>query len=461
MVAASSCAAAVPTQPAAARATATAAEPGSRRGWASVGAVALGAFVVVMTETLPVGLLPQIAGGLRVSLGLAGLMVLVPGFSAAVSAPLFFLGSGRFNRRSVVVVLGLTVLVSNAVVAVAPNFVLVLIARMLFGATLGAFWSVVPPVGPKLVGPAGGTRAITIIAAGISGGTVVGLPAGQLLGNLVGWRLTFAIAAAVTLLVVVVQTVVLPGIPPDGRTHLRDLVGVVTRRAAQFGMAAGAMAAVTLLVVVVQTVVLPGIPPDGRTHLRDLVGVVTRRAAQFGMAAGAIVFIGQLAAWTYVTPFLIDHTRLSSGVISVLFVIYGCGGIVGSLIAGSLFKRGVIGSFAGAATVVAALIIGLASAGTVPWLAGLLLVLWGLFWGIVSPGTLVWILDAAPETPEAASAVNVTNLQIAVAAGSGLGAILVSLTTLQTVFLTAGFIVLASAVLAAVAARFVTLARRE
>jgi predicted MFS family arabinose efflux permease len=414
VVTASSCTAAVPIEPAALGAAAATAEPRSRRGWLSVGAVALGAFVIVMTETMPVGLLPQIADGLDVSLGLAGLMVLVPGFSAAVSAPLFFLGSGHFNRRSVILVLGLTVLVSNAVVAVAPNFVLVLIARMLFGATLGAFWTVVSPVGPKLVGPARGTRAITIIAAGISGGTVVGLPAGQFLGNLVGWRLTFAIAAAAT-----------------------------------------------LLVVLVQTVVLPGIPPDGRTHLRDLVGVVRRRAARFGMAAGAVVFIGQFTAWTYITPFLMNHTHLPSGVISLLYVIYGCGGIVGSLIAGSLFKRGVIGSFAGSATVVAALLIGLASSGTLPWLAGLLLVLWGLFWGIVNPGTLVWILDAAPETPEAASAVNVTNLQIALAAGSGLGAILVSSTTLQTVFLTAGFIVLASAVLAAVAARFVTLARRK
>ncbi|WP_433296530.1 MFS transporter [Pseudonocardia sp. CA-142604] len=414
VVAASSCAAAVPTQPAAAPAAALAAEPGSRRAWASVGAVALGAFVVVMTETMPVGLLPQIADGLHVSLGLAGLMVLVPGFSAAVSAPLFFLRSGRFDRRSVILVLGLTVLVSNAVVAVAPNFVLVLIARMSFGATLGAFWTVVSPVGPKLVGPAGGTRAITIIAAGISGGTVVGLPAGQFLGNLLGWRLTFVTAAAAT-----------------------------------------------LFVVVAQTAVLPGIPPDGRTHLRDLVGVVTRRAARFGMAAGAVVFIGQFTAWTYITPFLTDHTHLSSGVVSLLFVIYGCGGIVGSLVAGSLFKRGVIGSFAGSAAVVAALLIGLASSGTLPWLAALLLVLWGLFWGIVNPGTLVWILDATPETPEAASAMNVTNLQIALAAGSGLGAILVSSTTLQTVFLTAGFIVLSSAVLAAVAARFVTLAPRK
>src|SRR3954452_10982926 len=406
-----SCTAAFPIEPVA---PLTAVERGSRRGWSSVGAVALGAFIIVMTETLPVGLLPQIADGLDVSLGFAGLLVLVPGFTAAVSAPLFFLGSGRFNRRSIILVLGLTVLVSNVLVAVAPNFVLVLLARMLFGATLGAFWTVVSPVGPKLVGAAGGTRAITIIAAGISGGTVVGLPAGQFLGNLLGWRLTFATAAAAT-----------------------------------------------LLVVVAQAVILPGIPPDGRAHLRDLVGVVTRRAARFGMAAGAVVFIGQFTAWTYVTPFLMDHTRLSSGVISLLYVIYGCGGIVGSIVAGSLFKRGVIGSFAGAAAVVAALVIGLVCAGSLPWLAGLLLALWGLVWGIVNPGTLVWMLDAAPELPEAAAAVNVTNLQIALAAGSGLGAILVSSTTLQTVFLTAGVIVLASAVLAAAAARVVTLARRE
>lgn len=372
IVAASSCAAAVPIEPVTARPAATDAQTGSTRGWASVAAIALGAFVIVMTETLPVGLLPEIADGLDVSLGLAGLMVLVPGFSAAVSAPLFFLRSGRFDRRSVILVLGLTVLVSNAVVAVAPNFILALIARMLFGATLGAFWTVVSPAGPKLVGPAGGTRAITIIAAGISGGTVVGLPAGQFLGNLVGWRLTFAIAAAAT-----------------------------------------------LLVVVVQALVLPAIRPDGRTHLRDLVDVVTRRATRWGMAAGALVFVGQFTAWTYLTPFLMDDTQLSSGLISLLYLIYGCGGIVGSLVAGSLFKRSVIGSFAGAATVVAALLIGLAIAGTVTWLAGLLLVAWGLFWGIVNPGTLVWILDAAPETPEAASAVNVTNLQVALAAGSG------------------------------------------
>ena len=130
----------------------------------------------------------------------------------------------------------------------------------------------------------------------------------------------------------------------------------------------------------VQAVALPSIPPDGRTRLRDLAAVVTRPAARLAMTAGAVAFIGQFTAWTYITPFLTDHAHLSSGMVTLLYVIYGCGGITGSLLAGTLFKRGVIASFAGAATVVAALLIGLASAGSLPWLAGLLLVLWGLFW---------------------------------------------------------------------------------
>ena len=179
------------------------------------------------------------------------------------------------------------------------------------------------------------------------------------------------------------------------------------------------------------------------------------------MIAGGAAFVGQFAAWTYITPFLMDHTRLSSGAISLLYVVYGCGGIAGSIIAGSLFKRGVISSFAAAAVVVAALIIGLAFADTRSWLAGLLLVLWGGFWGIVNPGTLVWMLNASPDAPEAASAVNVTNLQVALAAGSGLGAILVSVATLQTVFVTAGIIVLVSALLAGVATRFVRLGKPD
>lgn len=387
--------------------------PDVRRGWASVGALALGAFIIVMTETLPVGLLPDIAGGLSVSVSVAGLMVLAPGISSAISAPMFFLHSGRFNRRPLILLLGLTVLVSNAVVAVSPNFAVVLLARIAFGATLGAFWTVVSPIGPKLVGAESGTRAITIIAAGISGGTVVGLPAGQFLGNHIGWRLTFAVATLAT-----------------------------------------------LIVVLVQALVLPSIASGKRTRVNDLTEVVKRPIARFAMAAGATAFIAQFTAWTYITPFLIDRTHLTSGVISALYVAYGIAGMSGSLVAGWLFKRNVITTFAGAATTVAVLVLCLAWTGAYPSSAATLFVLWGLFWGIVNPGTLVWMLESSPGAPEAASAVNVTNLQVALAVGSGLGALLVSSASLQTAFFAGGLIMFVAAGTALVAARVAARARR-
>jgi predicted MFS family arabinose efflux permease len=378
----------------------------TKRGWTSVGALALGAFIIVMTETLPVGLLPDMADGFDVSVSAAGLMVLAPGISSAVSAPLFFLHSGALNRRSLILGLVLAVFVSNSVVAIAPNFVVVLIARTLFGATLGGFWTVVSPIGPKLVGAASGTRAITIIAAGISGGTVVGLPAGQFLGNHIGWRLTFAVAASAT-----------------------------------------------LLVWAVQVLALPSIAPDKGTRIEDLSAVLRRPLARLAMAAGAMAFIAQFTAWTYITPFLLDRTQLPSPVISTLYVAYGVAGIVGSIVAGSLFKRGVAMTFAGAAAAVATLVVSIAWTGTWALWAGILFVLWGLCWGIVNPGTLVWMLETSPEAPEAASAINVTNLQVALAAGSGLGAILVSSNGLRTTFFVGGLLMFASAAFAFSAAR--------
>ena len=196
------------------------------RAWLAVASVALGAFIIVTTEFIPVGLLPRIAGSLHVSLGLAGLMVVVPGLSAAVAAPLIFTGARQVDRRKLILALGGLVALSNAVASVAPDFGVVLVGRVLLGVAIAGFWTVVTPVGPKLVGARAGTRAISFIVAGVSAGTVIGLPAGQALGNLLGWRLTFATAAATGLVIVAAQLVLLPGITADGHTRLRDLGGV-------------------------------------------------------------------------------------------------------------------------------------------------------------------------------------------------------------------------------------------
>jgi predicted MFS family arabinose efflux permease len=378
----------------------------SARAWLAVASVALGAFIIVTTEFIPVGLLPRIADSLHVSLGLAGLMIVVPGLSAAVSAPLIFAGARRVDRRKLILTLGGLVALSNAVAAIAPDFGVVLLGRALLGAVIAGFWTVVTPVGPKLVGARAGTRAISFIVAGVSAGTVIGLPAGQALGNLLGWRLTFATAAATGLVIVAVQLVLLPGIAVDGRTRLRDLGGVFR------------------------------IP-----------------SARAGLIATAIVFIGQFAASTYITPLLTEHARMGTSMVTALFFGYGAAGIIGTLIGGRLVARSRVGTFAGAALTVGAALIALPELGTTHLAVGIIIVAWGLIWGLIPLAAQVWMLRSDPEAQEAVSAANVSNMQISIAVGSAVGGLLIDSAGLVTVYTVAGSIALASAVFALITGR--------
>jgi predicted MFS family arabinose efflux permease len=261
----------------------------SIRTWLGVSTLALGAAMIVTTEFLPVGFLPDVATDFDVSLGAAGLMVLVPGLSAAVAAPLVIVGAGGLDRRRLIVVLGVLVTLSNAIAAAAPSLSVILLARVFLGIAIGGFWAVVPPLGFRLAGAELGTRATSIILAGLSAGTVVGLPAGQLFGHLVGWRATFAGAAGAAVLIVAAQLMLLARIPAVGSMRF--------------------------------------------AHLRAVFRVPIARTT---VIAGAVATVGQFVASTFVTPFLLDDVHMRSGTATVLFLGYGTAGISGTLLGSSL-----------------------------------------------------------------------------------------------------------------------------
>jgi predicted MFS family arabinose efflux permease len=378
----------------------------SVRAWLAVVCLALVAFVIVTTEFIPVGLLPNITESLHVSLGLGGLMVLVPALTAAISAPLLYLGARSFSRRRLIAVLGALVVVSNVIPPFASSLTEILLARILLGIAIAGFWTVVPPLAPKLVGKRLGTRATSIIIAGVSAGTVVGLPAGQFLGNAVGWRTTFAVAAAVSSVVVIAQIVFLPDIRPDTVTRARDF---------------------------------------GR--------VFRSRPARIGVAVTAIAFIGQFAASTYLTPFLEDFAHLGSGAVSIVLLLYGVGGILGTLIGSPLVGRSLIGSLAGATAIVGIIVLALPVLHPASVVVGALIVSWGLVWGVIPLAAQVWLLQAVPESQEAAASVAVSTMQISIAAGSALGGLLVDSTSLRAVFVTGGAVLIASALVASTGGR--------
>jgi predicted MFS family arabinose efflux permease len=119
--------------------------------WLAVAAVALGVFVVMTSEVLPVGLLTPISTELGVSAGTAGLMVTVPGLVAAVAAPLSIVFTRRLDRRLVLIGLAVLVAAANVGAALASGFELLLAARVLVGLSIGAFWAVAGGIALRLV----------------------------------------------------------------------------------------------------------------------------------------------------------------------------------------------------------------------------------------------------------------------------------------------------------------------
>lgn len=376
------------------------------RTWLGVLSLSLGAAVIVTSEFVPVGFLPAVAGELSVSLGQAGMMVLIPGLAAAIAAPLVIVGAANLDRRLLVITLTTLVLTSNVVAAVAPNFVVVLAARAFLGIAIGGFWAVVPSLGVRLAGPEAAARAMAIIVAGLSAGTVIGLPAGQFLGSLIGWRWTFAAAAGAALLIAVVQVAVLPKAPAAGRITFGNLAQVFR-------------------------------VPLGRAVL----------------AAGGLVTVGQFAASTFVTPLMLQKAHFGSGAASVLFLGYGLAGVAGTLLGGALIARSTIWTFVGAAASFGVVLVLLPIVSGLPPAVSVLVPLWGLIWGLVPLALQTLMLTATPKTPEASSAMFIALSQLAIAVGAALGGVLVDSAGLTTVFVVSGVIAVGSAVFGSIASR--------
>lgn len=109
--------------------------------WLAILSVAVGAFALVTSEFLPVGVLNDVASDLGISAGHAGLMVTLPGIMAALAAPLLSVSIGTMDRRYLLIGLTLIMIIANSVVAFASDFGLLLFGRVLLGISIGGFWA--------------------------------------------------------------------------------------------------------------------------------------------------------------------------------------------------------------------------------------------------------------------------------------------------------------------------------
>ena len=355
----------------------SAAEP-ERAAWPGIVALSLSVFALVTAEFLPASVLTPLAADLEVSLGAAGQAVTATAVVGAFAALLVPVVTSRWDRRKVLIGLLLLLGASNMITAAATNLPMLLVARVLLGASLGGFWSMAAATAMRLVPMSALARAMSIVFTGVSVATVSAAPVGAYVSDLWGWRAAFIIAGG---------------------------VGVL------------ALAAVWLT--------LPKLRPTAASRLSDLVEVAGRRPVLLVLGAVIAIISGHFAGFTYIRPVLEQVAELEVATISLVLLAFGCAGFLGNFAGAFLAERDPKLAVIAGATGVAAAMAVMMSAGASPWSAGLALTLWGMAFGALPVGLQSWMVSDAPDRAEIGGGLLTAAFQVAIAIGAVMGGLLV------------------------------------
>ncbi|KQR77201.1 MFS transporter [Burkholderia sp. Leaf177] len=346
------------------------------RSWLAVLSIALGSFAFVTTEYMPVGVLPKIASDLAVTPGTAGLMTTTPGIIAAFAAPLLLLAAGRLNRRLILLTLSVALVASNLISAFATNLTVMLAGRALLGLILGGFWTVALGVSGQIVSERENARASAVIFMGITLATVIGVPLGTFIAEITSWRISFYGTAALALVALVSQALLLPDLPPRTAARVKDFAHMLSRG----------------------------------TVLRSLSLV-------------ALLFGAHFSAYTYIAPYLEANAALDARWVTALLLGFGVVGFLSNFVAARFVtSHPRVALFAMTVLVMASL---LALPVVAQWLPGVVagVFAWGVAYGAIPLALSVWMQMTSSERPEAASALFVSAVQTAIAAGSLAGGV--------------------------------------
>jgi predicted MFS family arabinose efflux permease len=304
------------------------------------------------------------------------------------------------DRRLVLLAFSVLLIGSNLLVAFADSLPLLLLGRVLLGIALGGFWTMSAAVAMRLVPPALVPRALSMIFSGVSAATILAAPVGSYLGDALGWRSVFLVAAALALVTLVVQFLTLPSMAPSGATRLRTLVDVLLR---------------------------PGVAA--------------------GMLAVVLVFTGHFAFFTYLRPYLEAATGAGIAAVSGILLGFGLANFAGTLLAGLFLERSLRLTLVSMPLLMAALGLGLVLLDPAPIAAFLMVALWGLAFGAVPVAWSTWVTRTVPDEAESAGGLVVAAVQLAIALGAAGGGVIFDKSGAAGVFTAASLVLLLATLL--------------
>ncbi|MFF9313387.1 MFS transporter [Streptomyces sp. NPDC014748] len=339
-------------------------------------ALAVGAFGIGTTEFVMMGLLPDVADGLGISIPTAGHLVSAYALGVVIGAPLLAALTSKLSRRHVLIGLMVLFVVGNALSALAPGHGWLLAARFLSGLPHGAFFGVGAVVATGLVPPERKARSVSLMFLGLTVANIAGVPAATLMGQHLGWRATF------------------------------------------LGVAAIGIAAIAALALLIPADRASAVPSAG---LRGELAALRPLPVWLALLTTVAGFGALFAAYSYITPMLTEAAGYAEGSVTVLLALFGVGATAGNLLGGRLADhslRGTLFGGLGALAVVLALFPVLMRD---EWGAAVAVALLGTAAFVTGSPLQLMVMEKAAAAPSLASSANQAAFNLANAGGAWIG----------------------------------------
>lgn len=331
-------------------------------------------------EIISGSMLPLMATGLRTSEGMVGQAVT----ASAIMAILTSLSIGKitrdYDRRHLLIVFTLFLIISNLGVGFAPNVWVMLVARLFLGVAIGIVWGLIPAIVLRLAPPGQFARSFTSVMLGVSAASVIAAPLSASLGAAFSWRVVYMGATGLAVGAVLLLIFAFPSLPAPVHSTIgkRDL---------------GA------------TLALPGM-------LSGMLGIV-------------LIFGGAQAFFGYLVPFLESITGLRPSAISLVLLIFGISGLFGTLMASRTLSISLYGVLVATPAVLAILLGLLLAFGHMAVPAMMILGLWSFGRAHIGVAANAWIALEFPDHVEGAGGILVAAIQGSMMIGAMLGGVLI------------------------------------
>lgn len=377
--------------------------------WSAVWAMSLCAMVLVASEFMPVSLLTPLATDLNITEGYAGQSISISGLFALVTS--LFLTSiiGHTNRRTILLFFTILMGISGIVVANASNAMILMIGRALLGICIGGFWSMSAATIMRLVPSNLVPKALAILNGGNALSTMIAAPLGSFLGGIIGWRGAFFCIVPVAIIAFFWLYKSMPSLPA------RHTYG-------------------------------------HRPKLSNVFKLLKQWKVTLGMLSTMLFFMGQFALFTYLRPFLETQTKVDFEMLSLILLVMGIGGLIGTFIIGDVLKTRLYSLLIIIPFFMMLIVIGLIYFAHSITAIFILIALWG-FLGTSAPvAWWTWLSKVLPHEAEAGGGLMVAIIQLAITLGAAFGGLLFDIYGFEITFVFSAMILAMATLMASITA---------